>query len=93
MKPETIFDHSPTRGEIEDIFHLNMELDTICHGFTLVPMPVDEYRSGSVVKDLLLFDIGLLYFYRGEYKKASKYFFKAPRLYGKFRDVLLFRGG
>lgn len=86
---ETIFDHSPTIGELQDIFAYDKANETICHGCTLVPMALDDYKNGYMVKDLRCFDIALLYFYRGDSKMASKYFAEAPGLYQEFREELL----
>lgn len=85
---ETIFDHSPTIGELQDIFAYDQANETICHGCTLVPMALDDYKNGYMVKDLRCFDIALLYFYRGDSKMASKYFAEAPGLYQEFREEL-----
>lgn len=89
---ETIFDHCPTIAEMEDIFKMDLDSDTMCHGLSTLPMPIDEYRFGTMPFKLRMLDIGLLYFSRQDDDKASEYFAKCPELYLLFRERLLISG-
>lgn len=74
---ETVFDHSLTPDEIEELGFLDSWLD-IRHGLSF-PDPLTEtgYRE-TVTAPAALFDLGLLFEYRGDEAKRDAYWAQVP---------------
>lgn len=82
---ETIFDHSPTIEELEELFGYDRKADKICHCLTTKPFPASEYSIWTRDR-VAYFDIGLLLDYRGELRSAE-YFAKAPEIWEEYKIV------
>ena len=82
---ETVFDHNLTPDEIEELGFLASFSLSLRHGLEFPdPLTGTGYRN-TISSEGVLFDLGLLYDYRGDETRRDSYWNQVPELAQQYR--------
>jgi len=81
---ETIFDHNPTDAELKELFSFNKSENTMCYGFSVIPLPIDRYDSVASSNEKKL-DLALLFELRGNQAKADEIWAVIPEIEREYK--------
>ncbi|WP_131535498.1 hypothetical protein [Pedobacter nototheniae] len=81
---KTIFDYNPTNPELVELFGYDKKSDSMAYGFSVLLLPVKDYKVENSEEGTLL-DLAKLLEHRGLVKEADEIWSKIPDIERQYR--------